>query len=217
MRKIFPWDSKPVAIISKGTVINSINADSTVLNVNTKSQYDASSDEFNLCCLGRQVQLPAHAKPAVLLRCQGAGIMTIETHGHVVEHWYSMNARGLMDSLRGMPFFIYIANIKDKQVNLPKVRMVPYASSAPACITHANDVDLLMLANKGLNLTQSNKQNPNPTVLAVQYRPPDLCNKQLNRHNAVKQSDKTLKPTGAKTLPYHMHVLHVATNILTCL
>lgn len=67
IHRIFPtehksvlWHSKSMPIISTKMAINSINEDNTVFLVNNYSQNDASADEFNLCCVAREVTLPAY-------------------------------------------------------------------------------------------------------------------------------------------------------------
>lgn len=46
-RKIVPWHSKPLAILSRKTPICSTNPYNRVFKVNENSQDDDSSDEFN--------------------------------------------------------------------------------------------------------------------------------------------------------------------------
>lgn len=89
-QKMVSWHSRPVAIITARTAINSINADVTVLNVNTKSHDDGLSNEFIVCCVACQITMTAYSQAAVLVSGQGTGLVTNETHHNVVAHLSSM-------------------------------------------------------------------------------------------------------------------------------
>lgn len=70
---------------SMETGTSSQNADKRVLNLNTNSKDDASNDELNSFRVARQVTMLAHTQAPDLLRFQGAGLMTFETHAQDVE------------------------------------------------------------------------------------------------------------------------------------
>lgn len=122
--KIVLWHSNPVAIISTQTATNSINADSTELNVKTLLQDEASKEECHPFCVAHQVTISAHRQAALLVRCRGAPRMKIETHRSVVEHRCPMTAQGLMDIVPGKPFYVYILYMTAKAVNFPKFVVV---------------------------------------------------------------------------------------------
>lgn len=87
----------------------------------------------------RQVTIPTDSHVAILVSCQGVGLMAIASHGKVVERWGCMAARGLVDLRLGKSFYVNIRNMKAKRFNLPELMIVAYASSAPTCIIHARD------------------------------------------------------------------------------
>lgn len=135
---IFYWHSRPQAIISRKTELNSINADKIVLTVNRHSKADTSSDEFNLCYCHRQITIPTNLPAAVLVRFQGAWLMTFETHRNIVELWCSMTTRGPTDIFHGKLFYVYMLSMKARPVNFHKFMIVAYASIATASTIRAS-------------------------------------------------------------------------------
>lgn len=74
---------------------------------------------------------------SVLTCSQSAGLMTIDTHWNIVEHRFSMIARGLMETLLAKQIYVYNANLMAKLVILQKFMIVAIVSNAVAYILHA--------------------------------------------------------------------------------
>lgn len=96
-----------MVIISTKMKINSIYDNNTVVDMDTNIQDDAASDKLNFCLVTSQVMIPGHSQSAVLVSCKGAGPMTTETHGNVVERQWSMTVQNLLDILPGKPSYIF--------------------------------------------------------------------------------------------------------------
>lgn len=101
---------------------------------------------------------------AVLVSCDGAGVMTVEARGHVVECQCSITTRDMMDILHGKPIFVYIANMTANPVRLQKFMIVLYAPNAPICIKHAKDDEQYMLNEEDSVPEQGDKFNSDPTI-----------------------------------------------------
>lgn len=119
-RKIVPWHWKPMANITTNITSGSRNGTVTVFTMNWNSHEDVLSNKFNLCRVAPQIVAPASTGPTVLASCQGSHPITIESRLNVVERWCPMTARGLMNSLPGKQFYVYISNFTDKPANHPK-------------------------------------------------------------------------------------------------
>lgn len=189
-QKIVPWHSKPVEIISTNNAINLTNADNSVFSVNNHSRKDASSKEFNLRRVARQVRMLENKQAAVLVSCQSFGTMTIEIHGNVIERRCSMTARGLMNILLGKRFYIYILIVMANRVNLPKFMILSYVLSAPACIIYARSDEPYMLKNEASIPTQCEHGITDPPVNIVRNKQQERHDEQVDRHNFVKQLDE---------------------------
>lgn len=187
-----PWPWKSVKIILTNPVINSKNHNDTVFNVNWSSHNDTSGNEFSLRCFVCQV-IPAQTQAAVLVGCQGAGLMTIGAHGNYFQCQLFVTALGLMDIHRENPISHYMANTAATLVSLPKFMIGAYVSSASTCIIHFRNDEPQMLAEEGPIPTQGNNFNSDPTTNETLYKPPQRCNKEVLRHYAVKWSDKISK------------------------
>lgn len=98
-QKLVPWHSRPVEIISMKNSNNSVYADIAVFNENTKPIDDVVSGEHQSRPVVRQISIPTYTQAAVLVNYYAAGLITIETHGKVVEQRCSRTARGVMDIL----------------------------------------------------------------------------------------------------------------------
>lgn len=72
-------------------------------------------------------------------KCQGAGLMKLETHCNVVERGGSMTARGLIGILPGKPLYGNILNMTAEPMKLRKFMLVEHVSNAPTYIIHARD------------------------------------------------------------------------------
>lgn len=71
-----------VNIMTK-TAISLMFAWEGVFNVNKILHNDVPSEEHNLFCIVRQIELPTYRQAAVLVSCQDAWILTIDTHCNV--------------------------------------------------------------------------------------------------------------------------------------
>lgn len=138
-RKIVPWHSRPVSILTSSSNISSkfprvefLDHDGTQSEV----KEDDEEEEFFLCRVSRPITIPADTQAAVSVSSQGAGLMLVETHMHLAKRRCSMAARGIMEIFPGKPFFLYVANLSGKPVHLPKHMIVAYASNSPKCIVH---------------------------------------------------------------------------------
>lgn len=146
-RKIVLWNWKPGAITLSNRATSSISPDKTVLQVNTQSQEDASSDESDLGRIACQVTIPAHAQAAILVNCRGDGLVKIETNGHFAECRCSVKDEVQWAFYRGKLFYVYIVNVTAKPVHVLKFMIVAYAPSVPTCIMHANEDEPHMLTD----------------------------------------------------------------------
>lgn len=61
--------------------------------------------------------------------------------------------------------------------------------------------------------TQNDKLNSDATINGVRYKPPECCTEQVDRHNAVSDSDEISRTGGAKIQRYAKNILHIATNL----
>lgn len=179
-RKIVPWQLRPVATIWTRMATNMIRAYDTVFNVNTSSHDEALRDEFNLCCVARLITVPAYTQAAVLVSCQSAGLMTIETDHDVVECRCSITARGLMYILTGKQFYTYIANLTARPGNLQRFVIVDSASNAATCIIHARDDETHILKDEGAITTQCDKFNTDPIANSICYTPSEGRDEQMD-------------------------------------
>lgn len=111
-----------------------------------------------------QITAPKYAQAVVLVCSQGAGIMTSNTHGNVVERRCSTTARGQMRILPGKPIYVHINNLTAKQIILPRFMIGADASSALTCMKHAKDDEPYISGDKGQISTQNNKLNSDPRI-----------------------------------------------------
>lgn len=125
---------------------------------------------------------------AVLVTSQIAGFMTIKTHNNVVERWFSMTARDLIDLLAGKRLSVYIANLTAKPTHWPNFMIVAFASNAPTGITQSRDDDPHMLKDRGPVLTPHDKFNSDLTVNGDRYEPPERSSEKVDRHSTIKES-----------------------------
>lgn len=107
---------KPVANIWKRTATNSINADNTVITMNTHSQDEGASDEFRSYGVVRQVTIREHTQATVLIGCQGAELVVIEIEGNIFECHCSMTERGSLDIIPAKPSHVCIVMMIAKSV-----------------------------------------------------------------------------------------------------
>lgn len=143
-RKIVPLHSGSAENIALMTEINPVNDYATIFNVHINLQNDALSDELDSCPVLCQITIPSCLQVKVLVNCQRAVLMTIETHRSFFEHWCFMTARRLMGILIGKLIYAYISFLTAKQFNLPKFLIVASSSNAPVSIIYAIDDEQLM-------------------------------------------------------------------------
>lgn len=104
-----------------------------------------------------------------------------------------MTDRDLIDILPGRLFYVDIANMTAKLINLPKFMILAYASSVSTGIFYARRDEPRMLTDGWSILTKCSKFNSDHSIRAVRYKPPRWCQEQVDYYNAVKQSDESSK------------------------
>lgn len=191
-QKIVQWLLQPVATINTEMVINSMNAGSTVLNVDTASPNDALSDKFSSCFISCQIQIAIWSQAAVLVSSESAGLITIATHCWVFERQCSMTTKGLMDILLGKLVYVYLVNPTAKAAVLTIIILAASASNATSCVIQAQNDESYMWKYEVPILTQCDKSNSYPTLNAFCFKLPENWNEQLDHHNSVKESNKML-------------------------
>lgn len=212
-----PWHSEQVATIWTKKAINSVNADNTVYNKKRQSQYDTSSDEYNLWRVGRQIKLPAMTKAIVLVCSQGTGGMTIETHRKIVGRRCAMSGLGLMDIFSRKLFYFYVANMTAKVANFSKFMIVAYASRAPACIVHNRDDKMSMFVDAGPFLTQCDRRSTVPTLMRFATSCRRATTSELITTPHWKFWTKIRRPIREKSSWYPINVRCFTTNQGECL
>lgn len=135
-------------------------------------------------CVARQIKAPTYARVAVLASCQRDGLMRIQMYLRVAERQYSMPVHGLVETLHGKLFYVYIAKFMARPLNIAKFMKVFSARNALACIIHPKDNETQLLKDDGSIFLQSNKSNIN--------QPPGRSEKQVNRHHDFEISNKVL-------------------------
>lgn len=125
-------------------------------------------DEHHIGHNVRQTTISTYLRVAVLISCHDIGLMTIETYLNVAEQQWSMTAQGVMVTLPGNFFGVYIMNLTSKPVIQPKVMNVASASKTPKCAIYARDNEPWAMGSG----SQSSKQhNSNNTVNTVHCEP----------------------------------------------
>lgn len=100
-RKVVLCHSRPFDIILKFPTINTIQADTTTIIVNTPLKTNEKRKEHSLCCIGRQVTIMAYANATELVSSQSAAPNMVQNSRNVVESQRSMTSRGFMKILPG--------------------------------------------------------------------------------------------------------------------
>lgn len=85
-----------------------------------------------------------------------------------------------------MPFYVYIATITAKLVRLQKYMIVAIESGAPSCIIHACDEETYLAEIRSQTSTQCDLTK---SIHAVYYKPLKHRAEQMDRHDAVKESE----------------------------
>lgn len=75
--------------------------------------------KLNLCHVVHQDTILVYMQAAVLVACRDAGLLKIENHGNHLERRCSKTARGVLGTLPGKPYYVFMSNVKAKPVNLP--------------------------------------------------------------------------------------------------
>lgn len=138
---MFPWQSRPISIISSLSAVSSLFLDTCVLNVElanaAKSKRRGSrqrKEKFHLCGVSLQIRIPSFTQGTVSVRCREKGLLLAETDPYSIELRRSIASRGIMNMLPNVTYNIYIANISTKPVSLPNYMIVPSAANATTCI-----------------------------------------------------------------------------------
>lgn len=158
----------PVSIILKQKTFNVISAKTKEKAVHTIPDCGTTAKELFLCLVASQATILAYSQTAVLVPCCEAEIMKIGTPLNVVEGQFSMTTRGHIDIQAGEQFYVYIANILVKRVNLPKFMIFVSASDVPLCFIQARNGDQCATDGGGQASTLCNSIN---VVHAVRYKP----------------------------------------------
>lgn len=136
--------------------------------------------------------------------------MTIETLGIFVERQFSCTARGVMDIIPRERFYIYIAELKARPVNLPKITIVAMLQ-VPA---HAPYIQEMSATHAG---KYGHKFNSNPPIKVVKFKPLDPQDEQVRSHNVFEESNDAWKTEwlGDLTLRDEYSAYH--NKLATCL
>lgn len=103
--------------------------------------------------------MPKFTRAAVCIRCQGEGLLLVETHFNIIERRCSIPARGIMDILPAVSFYTHIANMLAKAVSLPKHIIVALATNA----------SLALYMDEATSLTQWMSSLHNTTQAYIRY------------------------------------------------
>lgn len=170
-RKIVPVLSGPVAIISWTRLISYIFAYSTVLELSTTHKTDKELEELYLCHISPQISIPACMQAVILVSGQRPCTLLMEIHRNVVERQCSMTARDVMGIMTSRAFYVFIANMMARPVNLPKFMIVSPASNTPACIVHAHEDEPIMLQDPQHPTTPWSWKEAEEEIYTVNYKP----------------------------------------------
>lgn len=77
---------------------------------NTKATNDDVRDKHHVCCIDLQVKIMTHTQATLLLHCQGAGLIKIETPCSIMERGCFMTARALKEIIPGKLYYVYNEN-----------------------------------------------------------------------------------------------------------
>lgn len=125
-----------VSTITASTAINSIYFERFVENVKMITSYNTLNDGNYLHQLSHRTAIQAFMRAAVLLRCQGVEVMTIDIHGNSVEALCSMTTWSLRHDVPEKLFCIIKETLVDKRICLQIFVMVNSALNALFCMVH---------------------------------------------------------------------------------
>lgn len=134
--KIVPWQPKPVSVITATTAISSLLSNGNKLDDNRNLTGDRAYAEIYSSPIAHKITMLAHTLERVLLRWQGAGLMTFDTHCNIGERQYSMTTRGQVQALPAKRF-THIATLTVRPVQSRNLWPSTLASSAPPYMTCA--------------------------------------------------------------------------------
>lgn len=143
-RKVVPWLSQRLAIVSSIPTISSLSVNMTTINVETSPQQatahgllDKEEEESFPCRIARLITVHALSHAAVPVTCQELGLMIVENQPDLAQQSLAMTTRGIMDILPGAPFYVLVANMPARAVSVPKCMVVAPTNNDSPCIVHA--------------------------------------------------------------------------------
>lgn len=96
-RKTILWHSQPAAVESTQKKVNTIAADTKMVDVHRVADGGPPIEEHYLCSVVRQVTIRAYSHAAVKAASSHLGFMMIENHQSIVERRCPMTLGGPMD------------------------------------------------------------------------------------------------------------------------
>lgn len=90
-----------------------------------------------------------------------------------------------MEILSGKLFYVCIAILTAKPVNLLKFMIVAIGSSAPTYSIHTSDDESLRLIAEQESFMHTEKNEDGYSIVAVHYKTPECHYEQADRHKAV--------------------------------
>lgn len=185
--------------------------------MNVKSAHTAKSSDINndyeeeklhLCRVYSQIKIHPFTQAAVSARCFGQDLLLVETHTNIVAQRCSMATRGAMETILGVPFYIYIANLSTKDVYLPKKMIIISETNALPKIIHARSGEHKLESKKhadrewveSSNVSPSTRRettkaqlNRNPNNVVSKIQPPMGCQ---DKRDKKKQPSKVQNMEG---------------------
>lgn len=143
----FPWTTKPGAVITASTVVNSLYTDDIEICVIINLWDDASSHNSNFCFIARKISEPRDTQATVLVNWQGARLMTIDFHG---KPW-NTNVPWRCSVKWTYPLEmseVYIPDITAKPGSVYELMILASALNAARCIKHVRGDEPFMLEMK---------------------------------------------------------------------
>lgn len=99
--------------------------------------------------------------------------MTAEIHCNTAERRCAMAAQSQMGVLPGKRFFVYVANLSAKPVNLPEFMKASILLDAPECTVHPCDHDKPNLNTKQESKTHCDKTEDKSPISSVHQIGPE--------------------------------------------
>lgn len=185
-RKSVLLHSQSVLIILTQKTVNAIGAKIEVAGIHRITDRGTQTEKHFLWGVACQVMVPAYFKAAMPNTFRSTGIMPIETHQNIVEQRFCTTEQGILDIWTGKAFYVCIANLMAKPVNLPKFVIVSSASKAFGCLIHVRIDEPCPTAKGG---PASKQCNSTSSVHVAHLEGSELWDEQVDRHIAVRESD----------------------------